>query len=100
MQDDAGEPDDDREPADQVPHVAPHRRETPSERDDHGERGCRRDGKDQRDVFGLAPELILRMRQEDIGNQTGEVEQDERLDPQLVIGLPAAPRQPRGYGLP
>jgi hypothetical protein len=28
MQDDAGQPDDDRKPANQVAHVAPHRRET------------------------------------------------------------------------
>jgi len=94
MEDDAGEADRDRQPCDQITDVPPHRRPGSPQRQDRGQRECRREREKERDVFSLVAETILRVREEDVSSEATEVEDSEGLDPQLMIGAPAS----EGFG--
>src|SRR5262249_55670276 len=90
MQDHAGESHENRQPSDQVSDVTPYCGQAMTKGNDDGERGARRNGEEQRDIFRLAPKVVFRMCQEDVDDQPGEVEQAEHRDPQLVIRAPAS----------
>src|SRR5215470_8048706 len=77
--------------------VTPDRWFRPTKGHDRRERDRRRSREPERDVLGVAPEIVLGVREEDVEHEPGEVQQHEQLDPELVIAVPRWIRDTIGH---
>src|SRR5262249_30011403 len=85
VQHDTGKADRDCEPADEMADVAPDDGRAPAEDQADRKKHRRSDRKIERHVLGRATKVVLRVREENIPDETGEIRDGEELDQQLAV---------------